>query len=223
MPYQKGNKYYGSVTGRQLTKRQFTRRKRTVKAIDYAVKGAKVAYKLARLANVEKKHLDTDQTAGFQVGTTAVEHDLTNVSQGDGRSQRHGDSVKPMGITIRGAVTMNSASATTVVRMVIVRGKHTNGTNPSYSSTFDGNSVFAPKSWDNRFHTKVLYDRRFNFSNTGSQQQFFTKYIKLYGHINWNEGTTNEEDGGIYIFFLCDKATNTANVKYHARLTFTDN
>lgn len=225
MPYTKNGKYYGSVTGKQITKRQYQRRTRTIKAGKYLYNAARISYKLARLANVEKKYIDATSTS-TAVSTTGTIVSLSDIPQGDTVNHRHGDSVKPQGLTIRLKAVANSSAVSTQLRVVIFRMKHENGTTPTIANLFDGTSslyYLAPKAWDNRFHSKILYDRVLNLSDDRSQGAFRKIYLKLTGHINWQAGTTTGEDGELYMALVSNETTNTPNVAYYSRLTFTDN
>lgn len=227
MPYEKmkpTGKYYSSITGKQLTKRQYTRRKRTVNALGYAVKGATVAFKVARMVNSERKFFDVDNTSGTNFNNTGALEQLANPTQGVGRSQRTGDSVKAWGITLRGILTANASETNTHCRIMIIKGNKENGTTPTLSSILQTVDVLSPKDHDNRFDTKVLYDKTFSFSNTTKLTKDLNIYLKLGHHINWSNASTTEEDGGIYIAMLSNvSSANVPSLQYYSRMTYVDN
>ena len=137
MPYKQGGKYYGAA-GKQITQQQYTRRKRALTTAKYVYKGAQLAYRVARLVNVEQKHHDVSFNS--TVSSTGTITDLSSIPIGDSREQRHGDSVKPLYLHIRGTVTDNASSAVTGLRLIVFRGKHTKS-NPAVTDYLESADV----------------------------------------------------------------------------------
>lgn len=222
MPYSKNGKYYGSVTGRQLTKRQYQRRTRTVKATKYIAKGAHLAYKLARLSNVEMKHHDVDLTVGYTATATGSITDMNNIAQGQSKIQRIGDSIKPQSLTIRGVIEHNGLNTESQVRLILFKVKHPNGVLPTVAQLLEVSKVHSPKNYENRFHSKTIWDRTFSVDSSNRLKQF-QKTFKLYGHINYTAGALTEESGAYILLTISDESTNFPVARWYSRMTYTDN
>lgn len=227
---------------KKRSRRSYKKKKQTggMSIGDMAVAGFKMAKKLVRLVNVEQKHYTA--TTSVQSNYDGDIVDLCDPAQGHDQDERNGDSIKPLRLTIRGQVYSDASGASTqYIRVILFRYKDENGVtlqaddilDPNY--TGGGNVIFAPKNWDKRFHSKIIYDKIFrlgNYLGTSAGQDPnlpvtipFKIVKKLYGHINWSDSTSTEEGGGLYML-VCSQAASDADapvVSFVSRVTFTDN
>lgn len=183
---------------------------------------------LARMVNTEVKQFLYSSDA-----TTTWSGTVYNVFQpaaGTGESQRIGSSCKPLHLTIRGVINVAVAgNEQQLCRVIIFRGKNENGVAYTPSDILESSAVgtaFAPvctKNWDDRFRTKILYDKTFVVNKTAAatEKQFkFSK--KLFGHTQFHAATTDVENGGIYVLTIADTAANGPHAAFYMRTSFSD-
>ena len=200
--------------------------------LEKANKALNLASKVYKFVNTEVKYFDTEQ---YQIAMPATGNvvGLTTVPQGDGQSTRDGDSLKIMGLTIRGHVTSDaSVSKPTNLRIIIFRGKQENGVGYSLHDILENpasaslSEVYSPKAYDERFRTKILHDKTYTINETLTTQAKgfnFSIQLKPGGHVNYSAGTTSIENGGIYMLTLSDNATYPPKISYLSRVTYVDN
>lgn len=187
---------------------------------------ASTAYKLGSMAmralNSEVHVLDTVVSQNTST-TPAVTH-LTACSQGDTDSSRTGDRIKIHGLHINGTITMNSTLTEQRVRVCIMKGNHEQGLAPSGAFVFGSSTppITAHKDYDNRFETKIIYDRIFQLTSDRNQITF-RKNFKVGSHVQFDNGSTTARDGGYYLMVWADDNTNTAFYGFNIRVRFVDN
>lgn len=213
---------------KRYKKKQFRKRKGMAyynkKAQPYlatAGKALRIALATKALLNVEHKFQDKSVTSNpDNSGSTAK---LFDPAQGTSVSNRGGDSVKLANLTFRAIMNKSGSATNTNLRVIVFRGNRENGTTPSVSALLQTTSVISPKNHDNRFDTKILFDRVFQMNDGATTMRQLNLNIKLGTHVNFSSGTTSIEDGGIYILLLSDQSTNTPQIKYYSRITYVDN
>lgn len=201
---------------------------KTSKALYTANQALTLASKVARVINSEV-HSYVYAPGNQSVGTSPTILDLTAVTQGDQVNQRTGDSIKPTSLTIRGYIDSNTAGVNhQKVRLMIFQYKQENGTAPVVadlleSTTTPANLVSSKKA-DDKYDSKILYDKLFDLSMGHSHgSRVFTKVFKLAGHINFESGANDKENGGIYAMFVSNDNTNTPTLYFYSKLSFYDN
>lgn len=217
---------------RNKARRQWKRKGAQVGNMAYTA--YKLASKVARIVNSEVKFHDAQQTQ-TNIDTNGNVHSLCTIAQGDGDNSRDGSSIKLAHLTIRGTLQGNAnETSPTRVRIILLRGKGERGTTPTFATTLEDitnfDAIVSPKSWNNKFNSKILYDKVFmlypyNVGNNGSTK-YFKINMKLYGHVKWetaNTDGTDIEDGGLYLMMISDEGTNMPNTTYYSRLTYYDN
>lgn len=196
-----------------------------------AVKALKLAKKVARMVNVEYKFLENNFVVNPDSGGSVTA--LCEIPEGDGESAREGKSVKPIRVSGRCYIDMNPTASTTLFRMIIFRGKHerANPFGPQGAGPYDilDDDAVAPlarKNHDNRFDTKILFDRLFTLSTSGTRSKVFDINVKLFGHLNFTSeqpNGTDIDDGGIYLLICSDQATLTPVFRSQLTLSYVDN
>lgn len=203
-----------------------------------AMAGYRLAKRVARLINTEVKHYTTDGVLQKNYSGGIV--DLCDPAQGDGQEERVGNQIKPLHLTIRGYAAVDSTGGPTEIgRLIIFRYKDENGQALAVGDILDSDIVgttkapLAGKAYDNRYHSKILFDKTFymGYNASGAQDtslpsvRSFKFSTKLYGHINWTDTTTTQEGGGLYMLWITAEATeaNAPTLTYVSRVTYTDN
>lgn len=193
--------------------------------LEKANRALQIASQIKRYVNVEvKRH---DRVVGpVNVTNAGILNNLTIIPQGDTAVQRDGISVKLMNLTIRGSLHCSSLQDASQARVIVFRGKQENGVGYGASDILETTTVYSPKNYTERFRSKILYDERFMLNNPdgGTQQvKQFNINVKLGGHVRYSEGSNDIEDGGVYVLYISDQATNLPIINYYSRITFTDN
>lgn len=190
-----------------------------------ASKALSLAVKTARIVNAEVKFDETDISAG--VSNSGTIYNLCDPAQGDGDNARDGNSIKLARLQARLGLTQVDANApSSTVRLILFRGKHERGTSPTVTGA-DGllksADVHSPKDYTNRFSTKILMDRRYALSPATRPNIEFNISKKLFGHIQFADGTTGIENGGLYLLALSDEPTYQPSLSGIIRVSYYDN
>lgn len=220
MPYRKYNRPYR----RRRYYRKPPQKPMRYKVADTAYKAYVMGRKAMRIINSEVKVSNT--SSSYSPSSTGAVVDLSSVAQGDTDNTRDGDSIKPLNLTMRGLISADASvtnNGATFVRVVVVRAKHERGTSPTWASVFGSASTLAAKDHDNRFETKILYDRLFSLDANKGSTLTFNKIIKLDGHIQFDGGASTIRNGGIYLMHMSNVATNLPSLNVNTRLSFVDN
>lgn len=190
-----------------------------------AYKAYNLATKLARFVNTEFKYVELEGSDGPLTSGSIFK--LVNPPLGTGDSNRTGDSIKLMRLTGRLWATGDGTINNTLLRVIIFRGKNENGVDLAVSDVLDTSGAYdylAPKPHDDRFRTKILYDRYFNLTSSGGNGTYININQKLYGHCQFvNGSTTQYEDGGLYMVMITNRGTLPPTVNYRFKTTFVDN
>lgn len=219
---------YRATKKAPFAKRLYKAGKYAYKHRSTAVKAFQLAKKVARMVNVEYKFVPIE-IAGqsvTQIGT--VIPFLDNLPQGDGSTDREGDSIKLMRFSCRGFITQNASAQKTAVRVILFRGKQENAQPYLVQDILDAqnytNNLFlAPKSFSEKFRSKILFDKVYHMSNNGNSSIIFNWNFKLYGHANYEQSSTGVENGGLYILVIGNEGTNHPTFNLTGKITFTDN
>jgi len=198
--------------------------------------GAKAAYygsvgyelyrdvkKLKDMVNVEYKEITWANT-GTAVTYNGNNDPLSVIPQGVANAQRTGDSVKLQTLTLRGAVNLNAAGQEGLVRMIILNDKNNIISTPATLLTDVGTSLapFGLKVEENKYETKMLYDRTFKVSNQNPITPFKV-VLPLNFHTNFVAGTTGVSTGMLRLIFVSNILINPPSVSYKVQLSYTDN
>lgn len=200
------------------------------KALGYAgtaVKALALAKKVADMVNVEYKFQPV--TIGTTVNSTGlILQNIFSTTQGVGESEHTGDSIKVQRFSGRMSFVQHASAKSTIVRMVIFKGKQERGAATPYTINdilFDGNttSVLSPKNFDERFNTKVIYDRTMTLSSSGTTVKVLDINLPINWHVEYESGLSSINNGGLYFALISNEATNTPTVTGSLKFTYTDN
>ena len=207
-----------------------------------AAKALSVAYSIAQVINVEKKHYDC-VPAITAVTTTPTFLNTTAMGQGTTDTSRIGNSVLSKSIQLRGYFAFNSAGATQQhIRCLLIRdSENTDSGTPTIGEILENvgggweQKFTSPLNMKNSRRFRVLKDKVF----TVDQYHAF-KDIKIYYKfpilkdkqgrkikgIHSTYGGAAPTDtcaGSIYWIFFSDQATNAPTHGVMTRYRFIDN
>lgn len=198
-------------------------------ATDY-IKMAKAAYSgvkyLRGLVNVEKHALYTS-LSGTPDSTSGVLQCLNLIAQGDGETDRTGDSVMIKSVHANIKYTMNAAATGTTIRTILFWYKQPQGATPISTFVLQGVSQMSCYNHDNAGLYTVLYDSTTVLNITGNQEickSFTRKFYNIhetFDGVNANIGDI--QTNALWILFISDEATNTPTITGRAEILYVDN
>lgn len=196
----------------------------------------KLASDVRKLKSSREIHYHDENDVGQQTpydvtNRTAV---LFDPPQGDGRTDRSGDSVTPISLEIRGRI-QGLHTAGVLARITIIQSKErfvpvsnaSSGTSAIWNEANTTNSVNSDWFYDNREHFVVLHDKVYNIGSTGADNSNIAFHIKkkLSRKVNYIAGTTGPANGQIYMV-MTSTASNASGVAptiaWHSRVKFLD-
>jgi len=186
-----------------------------------AKKAFKTAKWVAGLVNAEKKtyYREVVGITGTSAGTS---WNVIEIPQGDSSNSRNGDSVKVKNLHLTGSFTRNGSDET--VRMLVVLDKQNtlNATTLLRTPTNAQMIVYQPKSEDQFYHSKLLYDKCYNV-NTYKPEFKFNIKLKINEHINYNSGSTTVNTNAIKVFYYTQNAIGSTLIEFQTVATYYDN
>lgn len=223
-------RYYGfKGYGKRSAGRSFKGRMRFTRdsAKMIANKALLTANYVRKLINVEYKFLDGSVAAS--ISTTPSVNYLTNIGQGDGESNRDGDSVKIKSLQLAYTLSGNTSADATFVRCIIGIDKLHSGTDVTASGGTDNSlltntDMTSQRDRDNSKRFIVLYDKVHSFSNNGPETYYKKIFKKFNMKTQW-DGTNGTDRRVNHLFFIAysDQATNTPTLAMRYRTTYIDN
>lgn len=193
------------------------------KTINYGLKAYKIATKIAKLVNVEVKHLDTTVSGGFN--STGIVNSLNTMAQGDTNITRNGDSIKALSIHGKGFLSVGSDDS--IVRVMLVLDKQCRGAAPAVTDILESASVTAHQNLDNLRRFKILDDKLFRVETNLEKQPF--EIIQTFPnlHLYYSDGDADAaalKDNALFALVISDTDPATdPQVNVVWRLSFTDN
>jgi len=187
---------------------------------------------LKTLVNAEKKHIETLVSSDVQIGqvdggnTGAYIVDITpTISQGDGSSQRNGDSLKITGMLLEG-MAYGQASTSQPIRIVmdlwtvpnqpsVTMNTTTLGeifNNSPISQVIDASSLRNPDYFRKyrKIATKSIYLTQDSFSGQTICRQW-KLFMKLQHHLHYVVGGAAITSGQIFATVRCDSGNKNVS------------
>jgi len=209
------------------------KRKRYRKSNNKADRALKIATKLKREIDGEKKIRDVEQTyVGVPVAPLLVL--LSDVNQGDTHAQRDGDRIKAWTNHFKGILKW-SATSTWAVTIGIIIKKNNSITAPTINTTAATDllespanatlKVLASNSWHNRASYKVLWKHTFPANTDSTDAIYLDKFNRLGHRILYNSATAanNDMQGNLWFFAYSDATDNYPTIEFYNRFKFVDN
>lgn len=184
-------------------------------------KNLTVAVKNVMRGLVEKKIKDYYNSAALS--TSGNIHNLNQITQGDGESERIGLQVEPTWFRCYLGLAMAATAEDQVVRVILFRDKRqVSDTSPTVSDVLESVSPNAHRDNANRGRFQFLKD--YMLVLHGSRELIaFTFNKKLSGKIGFNGATSTDiEKGGLYLLSITDGGTNPGILQINARLHYSD-
>lgn len=222
MPYKK--KQYKRRPGRKGKSKGRMRFKR------YGAKAGSVAYSAYRMArklmdavNVEYKIFNVTATSASTDygGTVSI---LNNPAQGVLDTQRIGDSLKCQNLSFR--YIAQRGTLDTSLRCIIYWDPQNQIAAGSDLLENIGSiqSAISPKQYDNRFRSRILYDKVTNLTSNNPWVRY-DELIEINEHTQFNAATQNILTGALKVLFISTLVAGATAPFAHwsSRLSFTDN
>lgn len=195
---------------------------------DY-IRMAKAAYTgvkyLKSLVNVEKKFLDNSFVHNPD-NVTGVFSLLNALNQGDGPSQRDGNSVKSWKFNVNMKFTINASANHTSIRVIIFIDKECNGSSVTVNDILNASNLLANYNHNESMRFNTLYDRTISLSSTGVQEINLRCFRKIGFHTKYDGPTaslTDMTDNALWIYTISDQPTTTPTVTIRSQYLYLDN
>lgn len=222
------------------TRFKMPKNKRNVKMGKYVKKGYSVAKtavaaynmatELAALINVEKKYRDYSQISAAINWSGSTFSSFCLPAQGDGVSERVGDSIKVTSCKIRCRLVGSGSGTGNLVRFIVFWDKEGTVGGPSDVLDTTG-SVSTPLEYyikDRMHEFQVLADRVYTINSDQSAYRYitFNFYKKnINKHIKFTEGATTVEKNQLKMIVVSDEdpAGAPPRLWFQARTHYIDN
>lgn len=213
---------------RRYKRRRRRRRKpwydRKYTPMEVAKAALKTATYVKSLVNVEQKLLDTAVDRSVS-NTGHIDH-VSAIAQGDGISNREGNSVKATLISMRLSGYIHASATNTQVRYMLVMDNQTvSDSTPAVDDILESVNTrsFLDIARLGRF--TILVDGHIPLVASAANGAFYREHnIPLNNHIRFNgTASTDIQKNGLYFLTLSDQATNTPVVNTQIRLRYVDN
>lgn len=178
----------------------------------------------------ETKHYDLLQNSYSTFSYAGSVYQVSNISQGDGRSTRDGDKVHCTYVKLGMTLAANATTAGNA-RVMLVQDKLNLGTTPtggnilSSASTLRApiceiNTESFPKRW------RVLYDRTYKLdpvAGTNILYQNIKTSVKVNAPVYYTgQNGTDEGKNQIYMLVISDAAVNFPSAVWNVRMYYKD-
>lgn len=190
----------------------------------YKVPLVKAVKGIGGLLNAEKKYKDHAITSAITNTPSFLK--LNDPAQGDGASERNGDSIKGKTLTITVQLAWNTAGANyQTIRLVLLKYNRENNT-PAWSDVFENipSGVYHLQNKDptKMSYSKLLLDKKFILS--ANRPSIIRKYtFKVPYHVQFTTGTTTINMGLILLGSVSDTTANHPGVSVNTRYRYIDN
>lgn len=183
--------------------------------------------KLKDLVNVETKMVETVSTIGTIDWNGGI-LTMNALLQGDTESTRDGSSVKIQNLQCSGAIQFLQG-ITGAYRLVVVWDESASitSTNNFFQTIGTAQSPYGYKNWDNRFKSKILYDkliinRPIDASHSTLHHVQFD--VPVNKHTQYSDASGTISSGALRVIMITDQSlTNNIFNRLTFRLKYTDN
>jgi len=179
---------------------------------------------IINIAAKNYKDYDVNDVTVTDDGGTTFTYPLTNIAQGNGATERVGDSVMVSSINVRGQIRFNSTAEYNALRFIIFRDNQTVAdTTPSITQVLDQANPNGLMNMANVGRFTILYDRTFNVSAVKNPQINFKCYIPLRLKVRYN-GTagTDIQKNGLWMMATSHDDVHGPECDFYARTHYVD-
>lgn len=219
MPYRK-RRFYKKRPYRTYKKKTGTN------WMNIAKRALSTAMFVKNLVNAETKHFETQTTVTMPPSNSWAYNALNLVQQGDGATNRNGDSIKNKSLTIRGTIDLKdlTGNSSQKLRIILLKKKEAQ-TIPSNSELWTYPTDFnTPRNPNFLKQYKIVYEKKYQVANEDGKRHFiFNWNFPLKSHTEYVSNSIISQN--IYYFAVfCDvNPTYAPEIKYISKLTFLDN
>lgn len=187
---------------------------------------------IRKLINVEHKYVDTNTNSTTSV--TGVVTYLNGISQGDGISDRDGDSIRVLKFQLAGCVFRNTAAtANETVRVLVVRDLQNQGaiilgtdvleTLGTSLAPYQFADMLNGHFYNNRF--TIVYDELFaiNANDSTAPFRFETSHPCHIAFRGTSNAVASAGAGAYFLIAISNTGSNTPFVDFSSRIIYTDN
>ncbi len=202
-------------------------RRRRYKKFSKASKALYIAKKVQRMNRPEKKQAiqQATDTTMSDAGTIVQ---LCNMQEGDTNQKRDGGQVRFVSATLNYLVQRNASADTSVVRIMLIQDKQTNGAIFALSDLlFDAtivDNIVSPLNLNNARRFKVLYDKQHAVA-ANNRVVLRKKFLKLNIPVRYDANAgliTDLTQDSLALVFITDEPSLVPVITYNVRLRFTD-
>lgn len=193
---------------------------------DLARKAWQGVWKLKGLVNSEMLKFDVVESGTPLTTAGAYAVHLSPIAQGDGPSDRTGNSIFARSINIKGQLVFNSSGATTQFARiaVVIDTQQVGDTSPAYTTLYNSATYNSHVNVATAGRFKILYSKVLEVDSVNNLSRPLNINIPMRHHIRFNgTASTDIQKGGIYILATGSEATNGPSIRYESRLSFHDN
>lgn len=181
-----------------------------------------IAKKALYLARPEYKFMTFNEVVA--VSNAGEIYNLSTIYKGASGNERIGNAIKPTGVSGRLIIRLNATTDTSIIRLILFRGKNEDGELPSVPSVLDPfgpNFVIASKNEDYKYDTKFVYDKSYVLNRGQNISRQIDYRFKLDGHINYKSDNNQIMNGGLYLLVVADQGpTSQPSISFSMRTTF---
>lgn len=226
---------------RNYRKTSYAKPKQTTlqKIGNVAIKGFKIASKIASIINSEKKFYDDYYVPTSVVVGNPIVRQITSIPQGTGDGQRNGLSIAIDSCQGKHRIVWNSGTVGEMRHIIFVAKKNMAGVLPTASDILQDAStpatqMISPRNKDNRYDYNILIDEHYTQDTT--KNIIYKKYFHQFAmkkdsqgnrtikhHAQYTgTGYVDTSDGNIYEMWISAGSTNP-NVGGFNRVRYYDN
>lgn len=191
-----------------------------------AMTALKIAKEVKAMVNVEFKYHDTSITQTPTNAAAGTVNWLTDMAQGDGETERDGNSCKLKSIKINILIKKHATPPETALRLLLIKEIENDGT-INYSSGTDSSIMENTTAWSvrdpNGLKRYILLKDWMISLDTYHATRTIKYFRKLNHQAQWDKDTTTAKAGHLYLLSWCDQATNSPNIYINSRVRYIDN
>ncbi len=189
-----------------------------------AYKALRIAVKVGRMVNAEKKLFDN--SLSLQPSTSGAVQSMVDITQGLDRNNRIGRSIKVKSIQLRGRITQHATAAQTTIRLIFFTDGAFTGTPPTAAQLMVSDDINSLRdgSSENLKRFKILSDRMYQLSDVGKLAVNLKWFKKMDLRVIFTDVDTSDEGpGSIWLYHVSDEATNVPTLTADVRIRYYDN
>ncbi len=184
----------------------------------------KTVKRLNLFNNAELKWFDRAQDAA--VANTGTVTYMSTITQGDGRTERTGVSVKVIKQYATVTMTQHASALETFVRVMFIIDKIPKQALPAVTDILQDADVNSFINIDAAPRFRILYDKVSSLSSSGSTAKVLKFYSPKVFHLRYDAAGGAVADAVLnpmFMLVISNEATNTPTVNVQHRMRYVDN